>query len=366
MALNRLKQAMETKRWEKINTMYFSKCEFDISSNNAMASFGVDMKHYESSKDDERDLRFITKYNVSQENINKLQKQNFIIPIEPNECITLIFMRTDEYTLILNSMYLYSTQEQDLTNRMVKCSRLSKTLREITSIKDDIYTNVSIIYGIKLVLTKDLKYKETNIKLIKYYHVKPIVSVIHCDFDDELQIDIQGKTKKVKKTNHKKTKTKKILVQMKEPEISIVDIPKTRQEYISRKLIKNSIERITIDVNNIYDIEIYTARVYVLWGYCKISYNMRHFFDQEEMMEIIILLDKLYYNNKRFKNQIQYYQNICITHSRHHDVDVNDSLHITGFLVCNDGIRTNTLHMYIQNDNITSITFIQSKIEQLI
>jgi hypothetical protein len=257
---------------------------------------------------------------------------------------------------------------------MVKSSRLLKTLREITSIKDDIYTNVSIIYGIKLVLTKDFKYKETNIKLIKYYYVKPIVSVIQCDFDDELQIDIQGKTKKVKKTNHKKTKTKKILVQMKEPEISI--IPKTRQEYISRKLIKNSIERITIDVNNIYDIEIYTARVYVLWGYCKISYNMRHFFDQEEMMEIIILLDKLYYNNKRFKCQIQYYQNICITHSRHHDVDnegvrhadidINDSLHITGFLVCNDGIRTPTLHMYIQNDNITSITFIQDKIEQLI
>ena len=381
---SRLQYKMEVKTWEKINTIYFGCCQNDLT-NNKMASFGVNMEQYELKKHNETDLSYITKYNITDKDIVKLQKQDFILPLEPKECVALTFMRTDEYTVILKSMYIYLTRDKDLTHQLLGCNtKLSKKLRELSSIKDDFYVNLSIIYMVELILTKDLIYEESNVRTIGLYKkTQTTTTTIEGEYDDDILQDYSSKTKKIKKQKHKKTKSRIIQFEetqieetipeiITEPKNLISLLPKTRQEYIKNEYIKSSIKHVIIDIHNINDTLLYTKRVYILFGFCKISFNMRQFFDMYEMKEIIRMLNNLYHSEKRFKSQIQYHQNICITHGIHYDTYTNgtikpNSLHITGFIIDNEGIeKTPTLHFYIceLNNTITSITFIKNEIKQ--
>lgn len=375
---SRLQHKMDLKIWEKINTLYFGCCNIDITKNNKMASFGVNMEKYEYIKHNGNgnDLTFITKYNITDKDIIKLQKDNIILPVEPNECVSLTFMRTDEYTIIIKSLYIVCTREKDLTNRLICCnSKLSAKLHELSSIKDSFYTHLSVIYNIELILTEKYISKGLNVRTIEHY-IKPKITAIEGEYeDDDILQYHSSKTKKVKKQKHKKTKTK--IIQIEEtiiikPKNLISILPKTRQEYIKNEYIKSSIKRVIIDIHNINNTYLYTKRVYILFGFCKISFNMRQFFDIYEMKEIIRMLNNLYHSEKRFKSQIQYHQNICITHGIHYDTYTNgtvkpNSLHITGFIIDNEGIeKTPTLHFYIceLNNTITSITFIKNEIQQ--
>lgn len=375
---SRLQNKMELKTWEKINTLYFGYYKNDFT-NNKMATFGVNMDKYECVKHDETNLSYITKYNITDKDIVKLQNEEFILPLEPKECVKMTFMRTDEYTVILKSMYIYLTRDKDLTYQLLWCNtKLLKKIQDLSSIKDDFYVNLSIIYGVELILTKDLIYEESNVRTIGLYK-KPQTTIEGDYEDDDIPQYHSSKTKKVKKQKHKKTKSKIIQIEetieetiITEPKNLISILPKTRQEYIKNEYIKTSIKWVIIDIHNINDTSLYTKRVYILFGFCKISFNMRQFFDIYEMKEIIRMLNNLYHSEKRFKSQIQYHQNICITHGIHYDTYTNgtvkpNSLHITGFIIDNEGIeKTPTLHFYIceLNNTITSITFIKNEIKQ--
>ena len=387
----KLKNKVEEKYWMKECRMCFACDDFSYLKDNPniLVAFTVNRAKFVDESRKFYNQCYITRNMCNEQMLQELFDDESVVAIEPENVLTIAFPHNETTFIELTSCYLYSTQEVDLTSNLImnNSKKLYKIIQTISGIQDRKNNNVSVLYRLRFVNTDKIVVGDKLSSYMNIPYEKPSNIIDNTDFDDSILISSQAKTKKVKKTNFKKKKRRcpaeddeitpdEYFSTLKEDlvvEHKIVEeltyIPKTREEFFRRAYIKSSECKIIINNDNIYNGSVFTKRVYILWDNVHISFNMKWFFSSEDMNNIIILLDDLYKKESRFRIQVNYYKNILITHPIHFDDEYGlIGKHFNAFLSDSEGIeRTKTLHFYIFNDKIISITFKEfSQIEEFV
>ena len=402
---DKLKHKVVERFWRNEYRLFFHCDDFYYCKDNLVA-FTIDKKIFEDKSRNYCNQSYITRNPCDDKDIRHLFKEECIVAIEPENVFKFSFPHTETTLIELTSCYLFSTDEVDFTSNLVMnhSKKLHKLIKEVSGIQDRRNPYVSVLYKITFIDSDEINIISESPRYSNRPHKKIHDTPIEeTEFDDNI-ITSQVKTKKVKKTNFKKKKKRPTIEDEINPDeyfsvpdvfvepkiiecdsilgienshsnhkmnhkIELTYIPKSRDEYFRRAYINSSLCKVVITNDNIYNGSIFTKRVYVLWDNIQISFNMKWYFSSEDMNNIIILLNDLYLKEPRFRIQVNYYKNILITHPLHFD-DEGGLIgnHFTGFFADSEGDeKTKTLHFYVVNDSITSITFKEhSQIEEVI
>ena len=388
---DKLKNKVEEKYWTKECRMFFACDDFSYlkENTNILVAFTINRAKFVDSSRKFYNQGYITRNMCDEKMLQDLFEEECVVAIEPENVLKISFPQNETTFIELTSCYLYSTQEADFTSNIIMNNnkKLHKIIQSICGIQDRKNNYVSVLYKIRFVSTGKIVIEENISNYMNIPYEKPNDIIVDTDFDESISISPQMKTKKIKKTNFKRKKRRCITEDEEitpdeyfstpqedvvvEPKIieELSYIPKSREEYFRRAYIQSSQCKVVINDLNIYNGSVFTKRVYILWDNVHISFNMRWYFSSEEMNEIVILLDDLYKKEPRFRIQANYYKNILITHPIHYDNEGGlIGKHFNAFLADSGGIeKTKTLHFYIFNDKITSITFKEfSQIEEFV
>jgi hypothetical protein len=382
---DKLKTKVMEKYWECEYRLFFSQKNFPdvrgIQRGKIISSYNIIKYKFNDKSRHYLDQSYVNENVITPEVMAELFAEESIIAIEPEDTIVITFPYDTKTLIELTSHYLYTTPEADFTSQYIKINhqKLHKLITNISRITDYLSPYISVAYSCKFIKSKNIVVVEDS-PFNRPFVIKRFDDYIleKKSFDDKIIIASPAKTKKVKKSKMKKTKTRVMEeefqeeIQEEEEEIQeeITYIPKSRQEYFRRAYIRASECKVMINDDNIYNTSIFTKRLYILWdNNIHISFNMKWYFSSEDMNDIVILLNKLYKRESRFRTQVNYYKNILITCPCHFDYEHgNIGNHFTGFFADSEGIeKTKTLHFYIENHSIQSITFKEfSTIEEFV
>jgi hypothetical protein len=148
-AKERMKNAVEFKKWESIIALFFISYDEQIEDN-SMMTFTVNMHLYETVKDDRYDMSYITDMIFRHSDIEKIQKLNQILPIAPKDTFRYMFQRKDD-CIEIKTLYIISCHEKDLLWRVHReRGGLGRIIDEASKMKNDYHNEIAIIYSVRI------------------------------------------------------------------------------------------------------------------------------------------------------------------------------------------------------------------------